>query len=268
MVNLKTEIADTPLSRGTGLMGRKHLPLDSGMLFIFNDSRPLSFWMARTYLPLQIAFLDDSGRIKQIESMVPMNTRAVSSHSKSKYALEVNDGWFDDNNIRVGAQVTMPPGMGAPAQGMVPPMGAPGMGGQQPVVKPEIQLLLSYKEIFKRADVPLFISYVTKEGTTIDMKEIRPPFHLEETEEGDMDGLLTCWDQQRGRWGSLIVENISKVYDSAGNEVVSVDQIDTMNAGDPMTDEEQVLIEGIQENTPEINPETGIELPDEELQGV
>ena len=58
--------------------------------------------MANTYIPLDIAFFDDDGKIFQIESMTPLSTKKISSNKPCRYALEVNRGWFRDNNIRVG----------------------------------------------------------------------------------------------------------------------------------------------------------------------
>ena len=144
MKKLSIEIADTPSRRATGLMHRKDLDEDAGMLFKFPRHEHLSFWMKSTYIPLEIAFMNDEGRILQISEMYPLSTRRVSSDSPCKLALEVNNGWFDKNDIGVGdiiggldigkktyrsAQVNqMPPHMqpqGQEPQGQVPqdPMG-------------------------------------------------------------------------------------------------------------------------------------------------
>ena len=55
--------------------------------------------MANTYMPLQVAFIKESGKIGQIERMAPLSTREVKSNSAYRYALELNDGWFDNNKI-------------------------------------------------------------------------------------------------------------------------------------------------------------------------
>jgi len=105
---LRVEIAKTPLDHMQGLMGRKHLPKNSGMLFDFGKPGPRSFWMANTYIPLQIAFLDENGRVGQINSMAPLSTRPIYSKNSYRYALEVNDGWFDRNGIKVDSVIQLP----------------------------------------------------------------------------------------------------------------------------------------------------------------
>jgi len=102
---LKVEIADTPLKREQGLMGRKRMDENSGMLFKFPYARKLSFWMKNTYMPLHIAFIEEDGTIFQIEEMIPLNYKAVNSKYECKYALEVPLGWFKDNEIDVGSKM-------------------------------------------------------------------------------------------------------------------------------------------------------------------
>jgi uncharacterized membrane protein (UPF0127 family) len=99
------EVADTPLKREYGLMDRKTLANNHGMLFKFPQSQKLGFWMRDTYIPLDIAFIDDNGRISQIERMYPLSTRSIRSNKECKYALEVNAGWFKDNDIGVGDKI-------------------------------------------------------------------------------------------------------------------------------------------------------------------
>ena len=105
MKKLKIEIADTPNKRELGLMGRKNLDSDRGMLFKFPESQHLGFWMKNTYIPLDIAFLNEKGIVTQIEKMAPLSTRSIRSILPCKYALEVNKGWFDDNNIGIGDSI-------------------------------------------------------------------------------------------------------------------------------------------------------------------
>jgi len=105
MKKLSVEIANTPSTRANGLMDRKTLPEDSGMLFQFTHSDYLRFWMKNTYIPLDIAFLDENGVIFQIAEMYPLSTRLVASHKPCKMALEVNHGWFDKNKLGVGDKV-------------------------------------------------------------------------------------------------------------------------------------------------------------------
>ena len=105
---LTVELAATPAARACGLSHRDHLPQDNGMLFIFPDPRPLTFWMKDTRIPLAIAFLDDSGEIIEIQTMVPMQTEPLyHSPRPAKYALEVNQGWFKRHGIETGDRVVL-----------------------------------------------------------------------------------------------------------------------------------------------------------------
>ena len=103
---LRAEIADTPERRRRGLMFRKSLPPNRGMLFIFPEEDYHGFWMKNTGIPLSIAFISRDGRIRQIEVMEPMSEEIHSSRFPVKYALEVNRGWFSQFGIRAGHVVT------------------------------------------------------------------------------------------------------------------------------------------------------------------
>jgi uncharacterized membrane protein (UPF0127 family) len=105
MKKLKVEIADTPLRIEYGLMDRKSLDANSGMLFKFPYAHYPRFWMRNTYIPLDIAFIDDEGKILQIETMRPLTTNTHNSRYPCKMALEVNEGWFKSNNIGVGSYI-------------------------------------------------------------------------------------------------------------------------------------------------------------------
>ena len=103
---LTVELAATPAARACGLSHRIDLPINHGMLFIYPDLRPRSFWMKDTTIPLSIAFLDDSGRIFSIQDMTPMQTdRKYHSPRPASYAIEVNQGWFSRHGIDVGDAV-------------------------------------------------------------------------------------------------------------------------------------------------------------------
>ncbi|UCD79542.1 MAG: DUF192 domain-containing protein, partial [Desulfobacterales bacterium] len=106
--SLTVELAATPTARACGLAHRNELPPTHGMLFIFPDVRPATFWMKDTRIPLSIAFVDESGKIINIRNMAPMQTD-VQYHSAgpAKYALEVNQGWFKKNGIEAGDHVVM-----------------------------------------------------------------------------------------------------------------------------------------------------------------
>jgi uncharacterized protein len=105
---LTVELATTPAARACGMSHRDELLKNHGMLFIYPDLRPISFWMKDTKIFLSIAFLDNSGQIFSIQDMTPMQTdRTYHSSRPASYALEVNQGWFSKHGIYVGDVVEM-----------------------------------------------------------------------------------------------------------------------------------------------------------------
>ncbi len=104
---LQIETADSPFKRSVGLMYRKNLEPDSGMLFVFPDSNQRSFWMKDTHIPLSIAYIDEKGIITNIENMNPLETIGVKSSRPCRYALEVNQGWFEKNGISAGDKIKL-----------------------------------------------------------------------------------------------------------------------------------------------------------------
>jgi uncharacterized membrane protein (UPF0127 family) len=102
---LTAEIARSPDARSTGLMNRFSLQPDHGMLFIFERTEPLAFWMKNTYVPLSIAFLGEDGRIINIEDMAPQTEDSHWSKGPARYALEMKKGWFAERGIGPGAVV-------------------------------------------------------------------------------------------------------------------------------------------------------------------
>lgn len=98
------EVASTAEERAEGLMYRDEVPDGTGMLFVFPDNRVRSFWMANTYVPLDIAYLDPSFRVVDIAQMEPLVTESYMSSAPAMYGLEVRQGWFAENGIGVGAQ--------------------------------------------------------------------------------------------------------------------------------------------------------------------
>tara|TARA_B100001248_G_scaffold201492_1_gene155719 strand:+ start:1884 stop:2231 length:348 start_codon:yes stop_codon:yes gene_type:complete len=86
-----------------GLMHRKELGLDEGMLFIFKRPKRQSFWMKNSGIPLDIGFFEQDGTLVEIKKMHPYDERIVYSKSrKVQYALEVNQGWFRNSSVGVG----------------------------------------------------------------------------------------------------------------------------------------------------------------------
>lgn len=113
---LQVEIADDPSERARGLMERDSLPADAGMLFVYprEQSPAASFWMYRTRIPLDIAFLGDDGEIRAILTMPPCAsedaTECPSYPAGVPYrvALEVNAGYFAEHDVEVGDRIELP----------------------------------------------------------------------------------------------------------------------------------------------------------------
>lgn len=113
---LEVELARSSAERQKGLMDRDRLAPDAGMLFLYEEEQPAAggFWMYRTRIALDIAFIDDAGRIAAIHTMQPCPSRnpydcpvtvaGVDYHA----ALEVNAGYFEAHGIEEGACVTWP----------------------------------------------------------------------------------------------------------------------------------------------------------------
>ena len=104
------EVATTPDERSTGLMNRFSLQPDHGMLFVFERTEPLAFWMKNTYIPLSVAFMDERGRILNIEDMAPQTETTHWSTGPARYALEMRKGWFAERGVKAGDRVDgLPP---------------------------------------------------------------------------------------------------------------------------------------------------------------
>ena len=99
------EVASTDSQRQVGLMNRRMLPENRGMLFVFPDVAMHGMWMMNTYVPLSVAFLDREGRIINIEDMQPQTQNTHSASKPAKYALEMNLGWFAKRGIKAGTKV-------------------------------------------------------------------------------------------------------------------------------------------------------------------
>jgi uncharacterized membrane protein (UPF0127 family) len=102
----QVEVAATPQQRQTGLMGRKSLADDAGMLFVFEHKDIHCFWMKNTPIPLSIAFLADDGSIVNIADMQPQTLDFHCAYKPVRYALEVKQGGFKRRGIEAGSRVT------------------------------------------------------------------------------------------------------------------------------------------------------------------
>ena len=100
--HVQVELANSPHARNQGLMYRTILGEDCGMLFAFPDLSMRSFWMKNTALPLSIAFINESGIITNIEDMTPFSIDNIYSECPVNFALEMKQGWFQENHIVPG----------------------------------------------------------------------------------------------------------------------------------------------------------------------
>jgi uncharacterized membrane protein (UPF0127 family) len=101
------EIASNSQDRRKGLMFRKELPEDFGMIFVWDSKKIQCMWMRNTFVPLSVAYIDNLGEIIDIYDMEPLSKMSVCSKEPSLYALEVNQGWFKKKGINVGDILTI-----------------------------------------------------------------------------------------------------------------------------------------------------------------
>ncbi|WP_371814548.1 DUF192 domain-containing protein [Niveibacterium sp. COAC-50] len=106
MHRIDAEVAATDESRMVGLMHRKSMPEARGMLFIFDGVGSHCMWMKDTWLPLSVAFIDEGGRITNVEDMAPETEDSHCAASPARYALEMNRGWFKTRGIKPGARIS------------------------------------------------------------------------------------------------------------------------------------------------------------------
>lgn len=99
---VRAEVAATPQERERGLQFREDLPQGSGMLFVFEEAEPRAFWMEDTFIPLDIAYMDQRMRIVDIQQMEPETDRLYESAAPAMFALEVPQGWFEAQGVGVG----------------------------------------------------------------------------------------------------------------------------------------------------------------------
>jgi hypothetical protein len=105
--SLQVEFADSFEERARGLMYRKSLCEDCGMLFQFDYERIASIWMKNTFVPLDLAYITVDGQIVDIKQLEPHDLTSVQSSKQVMYALEMNQGWFAKNAIKVGDKISI-----------------------------------------------------------------------------------------------------------------------------------------------------------------
>ena len=105
---LDIELAETPYEIETGLMYRSFMEEQAGMLFVFPDERPRSFWMKNTKISLDIIYLDRNYKmVSAAENATPYSERSLPSAGPAQYVLEVNAGYVQQNKLNPGDQMVL-----------------------------------------------------------------------------------------------------------------------------------------------------------------
>lgn len=102
MYVIQAEVAQTSSEQAIGLMYRQTMGVNEGMLFIYDSLKIHCFWMRNTLLPLTIAFIADDGSIVNLKDMQPRTETSHCSAKPVRYALEMNQGWFDNRGLKPG----------------------------------------------------------------------------------------------------------------------------------------------------------------------
>jgi uncharacterized protein len=102
---IRAEVAADMATRSRGLMFRKSLAPNAGMVFVFEDASLHCMWMKNTYIPLSVAFLDEQGTIINIEDMAPQTEDTHCARRPARYALEMDRGWFASRGIKPGTKL-------------------------------------------------------------------------------------------------------------------------------------------------------------------
>jgi uncharacterized membrane protein (UPF0127 family) len=102
---IRAEVAADTATRSRGLMFRKSLAPNAGMVFVFDEASRHCMWMKNTLIPLSVAFLDDNGTIINIENMAPQTEDTHCAARPARYALEMDRGWFAARGIKPGTKL-------------------------------------------------------------------------------------------------------------------------------------------------------------------
>ena len=106
---IHAQVAATPDQRSIGLMSRREMPANEGMLFIFERPETQCFWMKNTLLPLTAAFVEDDGTIVNLADMKPQTTDSHCSTKPVRFVLQMHQGWFDKRGIKSGSRLSGQP---------------------------------------------------------------------------------------------------------------------------------------------------------------
>ena len=102
---IEAEVAANQKNRMQGLMHRRSMQPNEGMIFVFTQEERHCMWMRNTFLPLSVAFLDSEGRILNIENMEPQTEDNHCAVAPARFALEMNKGWFAGKGIKPGQRI-------------------------------------------------------------------------------------------------------------------------------------------------------------------
>ncbi len=105
MHRIDAQLALDHEQRQIGLMYRKSMPAQEGMLFVFDQPAKQCFWMKNTLIPLTAAFVADDGSIVNLADMKPLTTESHCSAKPVRYVLEMNQGWFAKRGIKPGSRL-------------------------------------------------------------------------------------------------------------------------------------------------------------------
>jgi uncharacterized membrane protein (UPF0127 family) len=106
LIRLQLAIEAEELRRG--LMYRKKMGENDGMIFLYTKPQRMSFWMRNTPLPLDVGFISSDGVLQEYYPLYPYDeTSVVSRSDELQFALELNQGWFQKNNITRGAKLDL-----------------------------------------------------------------------------------------------------------------------------------------------------------------
>jgi uncharacterized protein len=105
---VRMQLAVRPAEMQQGLMQRRDLGRDDGMIFVYEKPQPLSFWMRNTPTPLDIGFFTAAGVLDEVRQMHPFDDTAVASRSAQvQFALEMNQGWYQAAGVKPGAKLDL-----------------------------------------------------------------------------------------------------------------------------------------------------------------
>ncbi|MDA8586597.1 DUF192 domain-containing protein [Rhodobacteraceae bacterium] len=103
------ELADDQAERSQGLMHRESMPRSAGMLFAYENPRPVSFWMRNTLIPLDMIFMDKNGVVKRVhENAIPLDETSIDGGHGIQYVLEINGGLASRLGIAEGSELRHP----------------------------------------------------------------------------------------------------------------------------------------------------------------